>query len=71
MSLVLSRRPGEAVVIGADVVVRVIEIRGNQVRIAIDAPPNVSVRRDELAPMVTPLTDARASVANPALRADR
>jgi len=46
--LVLSRRKDESVVIGDQVRVTVVEIRGNRVRLAIDAPPEVKVLRTEL-----------------------
>ena len=46
--LVLSRRAGESVVIGEDVTVSVLEIRGDVVRIGIDAPRSVAVHRAEL-----------------------
>jgi carbon storage regulator len=46
--LVLSRRAGESVVIGEGVTVSVLEIRGDVVRIGIDAPRSVAVHRAEL-----------------------
>ena len=46
--LVLTRRPTEALVIGDDVTVTVLEIKGNQVRIGVNAPPNVAVHREEV-----------------------
>jgi carbon storage regulator len=46
--LVLSRRIGESVAIGDDVVVTVLEVRGDVVRIGIDAPRSVAVHRAEL-----------------------
>ena len=46
--LVLSRKKGEAIIIGDDVVVRVIDVRGEQVRIGVDAPRSVSVFREEI-----------------------
>lgn len=47
--LVLSRRANQAIVIGPDVVVRVLDIRGDQVRIGIEAPRSVTVHREEVA----------------------
>ena len=41
--LVLTRRPGESIVIGQDIIITVIEIKGGQVRIGIDAPREVQV----------------------------
>lgn len=46
--LVLSRRPGESIVIGNQVVVTIVEVRGDQVRIGIDAPRDVQVHREEV-----------------------
>jgi len=46
--LVLSRRVGESVVVGDDVTITVLEVRGDVVRIGIDAPRSVSVHRAEL-----------------------
>lgn len=46
--LVLSRRPGESIVIGNQVVVTVVEVRGDQIRIGIDAPRDVQVHREEV-----------------------
>lgn len=46
--LVLSRRPGESLRIGHEVVVTIIEVRGDQVRIGIDAPREVPVNREEV-----------------------
>lgn len=46
--LVLSRRVGESVVIGDDVVVTVLEVRGDVVRVGIRAPRSVAVHRSEL-----------------------
>ena len=46
--LVLSRRVGESITIGDDVVVTVLEVRGDVVRVGIDAPRSVPVHRTEL-----------------------
>ncbi|HWL62103.1 MAG TPA: carbon storage regulator CsrA [Steroidobacteraceae bacterium] len=46
--LILTRRVGEAVVIGEEVTVTVLGVKGNQVRIGVDAPKTVSVHRDEI-----------------------
>ncbi|QWC84747.1 carbon storage regulator CsrA [Nocardioidaceae bacterium] len=46
--LVLSRRIGESIVIGDDVTVTVLEVRGDVVRVGIDAPRSVAVHRAEL-----------------------
>jgi carbon storage regulator len=46
--LVLTRRANQSIMIGADIVVTVLEVRGDQVRIGIDAPRSVSVHREEI-----------------------
>lgn len=46
--LVLSRRVGERVMIGDDVVVTVLDVRGDVVRIGVAAPRSVAVHREEL-----------------------
>jgi carbon storage regulator len=47
--LVLSRRVGEEIVIDGGIRVRVVSVKGNQVRIGVSAPPDVSVDRQEVA----------------------
>lgn len=46
--LILTRRVGESLIIGDDVVVNVLGVKGNQVRIGVDAPKEVSVHREEI-----------------------
>ena len=46
--LVLTRREGEALRIGPDISVRVVSMRGNRVRLAIEAPAGVTVHREEI-----------------------
>ena len=43
--LVLSRKVGESIVIGDDVVVTILEIRGDLIRVGIDAPKSVKVQK--------------------------
>ena len=46
--LILTRRIGEVLRIGDDVAITVLGIKGNQVRIGIDAPKDVAVHREEI-----------------------
>ena len=46
--LVLSRKAGESIVIGDSITVNVLEIRGDLIRIGIDAPRNIKVHRQEV-----------------------
>lgn len=48
--LVLSRKLGEKLVIGDNIVVTVVKIDRNQIRLGIEAPPEVSVYREEICP---------------------
>ena len=47
--LVLSRKPGEKVVIGNGITLTVVEVRGDRVQVAFDAPDEVHILRAELA----------------------
>lgn len=58
LMLVLSRKRNEQIVIGGDIIVTVVSIRGGTVRIGIEAPPHVTVHRQEV------LDAIRASEAN-------
>ena len=46
--LVLTRKDGESIRIGSDVIVKVSQISGGRVKLAIDAPRDVAIRRNEL-----------------------
>ena len=46
--LILTRRVGESVMIGEDVTITVLRVKGNQVRLGVNAPRTVSVQREEI-----------------------
>lgn len=47
-TLALSRKPGESIRIGPDVLVQVVWVRGNKVRLTITAPTDVRILRSEI-----------------------
>lgn len=46
--LVLTRKVNESILIGDEVVIKVVEVRGEQVRLGVDAPRSISVHRKEV-----------------------
>ena len=46
--LILTRRPNETLMIGTEITVTVLGVKGNQVRIGVNAPKNVTVHREEI-----------------------
>jgi carbon storage regulator len=66
--LVLSRKVGEKVFVGNDIVVTVVEIRGNQVKLGIQAPEDVRILRGELADFLDVPQVVQAPRKAPALR---
>ena len=66
--LVLTRRSGESVHIGDDVVITVLEVRGDVVRLGIRAPRNVQVHREEIYRELQAANRAAASPSDDAVR---
>ncbi len=60
--LVLTRRANESIMIGPDIVVTVLDVKGDQVRIGIRAPKSVAVHREEV---LAELTKANRAAASP------
>lgn len=46
--LVLTRKQGEAIYVGAEIVIRLVRVKGGQVRVGIEAPKNVTILREEI-----------------------
>ena len=61
--LVLSRKLGEKIMIGENIVVTVVKIDRNQIRLGIEAPQDVPVFREEIMPL--PSTEVEREVAIP------
>ena len=67
--LILTRRVGENVIVGDDIVISVIEVRGDAVRIGIQAPRSVSVHREEVYRELQRANELAASTSDAAIGA--
>lgn len=56
--LVLSRQKNEVIRIGSDITLTIVDIRGDKVRVGIDAPKNVAVHRQEIFEAIQAKRDA-------------
>jgi carbon storage regulator len=65
--LILARKVGQRIVIGNDIEITVVEVRGDQVRLGITAPRSISVHRKELLEQVTAENVAAAGTAQSAV----
>lgn len=59
--LVLSRKKNEAIVINGNIKVTIVEVRGDKVRLGIDAPQEIAIHREEIAEVVP---DKKTSAVN-------
>jgi carbon storage regulator len=67
--LVLTRRPGESVMVGDDVVITVLDVRGDVVRLGIKAPRSVQVHREEVYLELKKVNEEAASPSDVAVEA--
>jgi carbon storage regulator len=63
--LILTRRVGETVMIGNEVTVTVLGVKGNQVRIGVNAPKDVAVHREEIYDRIKREEDGHPGVQTP------
>jgi carbon storage regulator len=63
--LVLSRKVGERVVIEGGIVVVVLQVQGQRIRLGIEAPPEVTIRREELSESPEPQPTSPAVIRKP------
>jgi carbon storage regulator len=66
--LILTRRVGETVMIGNEVTVTVLGVKGNQVRIGVNAPKDVAVHREEIYERIRREEDGEAAARGPAAK---
>ena len=64
--LILTRRVGETVMIGDNVTVTVLGVKGNQVRVGVNAPREIAVHREEIFDRIKREQEAAASESAPA-----
>ena len=63
--LILTRRVGETLMIGDEVTVTVLGVKGNQVRIGVNAPKDIAVHREEIYERIKREQDGTGSVSSP------
>ena len=59
--LVLSRKKNEAVIINGNIKITIVEVRGDKVRLGIDAPKDIAIHREEIADVIAKKEAAVAS----------
>ena len=50
--LVLSRKKDETIIINDNIQITIVDIRGDKIRVGIDAPPEVAIHREEIAELI-------------------
>ncbi|HQH72474.1 MAG TPA: carbon storage regulator CsrA [bacterium] len=65
--LVLSRKRDESIIIGDDVIITVVDIKGEQVKLGVTAPRNVSIHRKEIYESIQQENQAAARAGSPNL----
>ena len=55
--LILTRKVGESVLIGNDISITILRVRGNQVKLGVEAPKEVSVHREEIYQRIKQMKD--------------
>ena len=55
--LILTRKVGESVLIGNDISITILSVRGNQVKLGVEAPKEVSVHREEIYQRIKQMKD--------------
>lgn len=68
--LVLSRKTGEKIHIGTDIVITVVSVDRGQVRLGLDCPRSVPIYRAELVPLIVGHIEQRAAAATPVIDPD-
>lgn len=59
--LILTRKVGESLLIGDDIAITILNVRGNQVKIGVKAPKDVSVHREEIYQRIKQAEDKKSS----------
>lgn len=61
--LILSRKPGESLIVNGDIEIKIVEVSGDKVKIGINAPKDVTILRQELCQTMESNHEAAAGVA--------